>query len=96
MIPDTPNTANGTRSPSTTTIGASIAPNCAACVAHPKAAFRTTVGNSSAVYMNNRLYVAAIPKIPTTPHAILTNLQYRILKFIYSDEEHELDYLHSD
>jgi hypothetical protein len=46
--------------------------------------------------MNNRLYVAAIPKIPTTPHAILTNLQYRILKFIYSDEEHELDYLHSD
>jgi hypothetical protein len=33
------------------------------------------VGNSSEVYMNNRLYVAAIPKIPTTLQAILATLR---------------------
>lgn len=75
MIPNMPNSANGTRSPATTTSGASMAPICDACIVHPSTAVRTTVGNSSAVYTANKLYVAAIPKIPTTPHAILTTLQ---------------------
>ena len=50
--------------PNRTTMGATIPPRRALTLAQPMAVLRTTVGNSSAVYMYDTVKAADVPKRP--------------------------------